>query len=285
MEKSKPDNKPIYSSRIIDTYVKLIKRKYNYINIDELLSYAGMEPYQVSDEGHWFTQKQIDSFYERLVFLTGNKDIAREAGRFGASPDAIGVLRQVVLSHVGPAKAYEIIGKAAANFTKSATYESKRLDANKVEIVVKPLAGVHEKPFQCKNRIGYFECVSAMFNCRMPKIEHPECVFEGGSVCRYIVSWEESRFAVWEKIRNYTTLLLSPSCMCSFFIYPKVTATAILPVTIFIILSLTLYSKFMEKKELNTAIDNLRDSPDKLLEQININYNNALIAQFIKFAI
>ncbi len=80
METSKPDNKPLYNSRIIDTYIKLIKRKYSYINIDELLSYAGMELYQVSDEGHWFTQKQIDLFYDRLVYLTGNKDIAREAG-------------------------------------------------------------------------------------------------------------------------------------------------------------------------------------------------------------
>ena len=285
MEKSKIDNKPLYSSRIIDTYIKLIKRKYSYINIDELLRYAGMESYQVSDEGHWFTQEQIDLFYDRLVYLTGNKDIAREAGRFGASPDAIGIMRQIVLSHIGPAKAYEIIGKAAANFTKSAIYESKKIDANKVEIVVTPLEGVCEKPFQCENRIGYFECVSAMFNCRMPKIEHPECIFEGGNVCRYIVSWEESRFAFWEKIRNYTTLLLSPSCMCSFFMNPKFTVTAILPITIFVILSLTLYSKIMEKRELNTAIDNLRDSPDKLLEQVNVNYNNARMIHEIGLAI
>lgn len=285
MEKPKLNNKPLYNSRIIDTYIKLIKRKYSYINIDELLCYAGMESFQVSDEGHWFTQAQIDSFYDRLVYLTGNKDIAREAGRFGASPDAIGIIRQIVLSHIGPAKAYEIIGKVAANFTKSATYESKKIDTNKVEIVVTPVNGVYEKPFQCKNRIGYFECVSAMFNCRMPKIEHPECIFEGGAVCRYIVSWEESRFAFWEKIRNYTTLLLSPSCMCSFFMFPKVTVTAILPITIFVILSLTLYSKIMEKKELNTAIDNLRDSPDRLLEQVNMNYNNALMINEIGLAI
>ncbi len=285
MEKSKLNNKPLYNSRIIDTYIKLIKRKYSYINIDELLCYAGMESCQVSDEGHWFAQEQIDSFYDRLVYLTGNKDLAREAGRFGASPDAIGIIRQIVLSHIGPAKAYEIIGKVAANFTKSATYESKKIDTNKVEIVVTPLDGVCEKPFQCKNRIGYFECVSTIFNCRMPKIEHPECIFEGGNVCRYIVSWKESRFAFWEKIRNYTTLLLSPSCMCSFFMYPKVTATAILPVTIFIILSLTLYSKIMEKKELDTAIDNLRDSPDKLLEQVNMNYNNALMINEVGLAI
>ena len=49
--------KALYSSRIVDNYIKLIKSKYTYINIDELLKYAGMEPYQVEDEGHWFTQK------------------------------------------------------------------------------------------------------------------------------------------------------------------------------------------------------------------------------------
>jgi HD-GYP domain len=41
----------------------------------------------------------------------------------------------------------------------------------------------------------------------------------------------------------------------------------------------------MEKRELDTAIDNLRDSPDKLLEQINMNYNNALMINEIGLAI
>ena len=86
--------KPLYNSRIIDTYIKLIKRKYSYINVSELLDYAGMEPYQVADQGHWFTQSQINRFHERLTKLTGNEEIAREAGRYAASPDAIGVMRQ-----------------------------------------------------------------------------------------------------------------------------------------------------------------------------------------------
>jgi len=54
------ENKPLYSSRGIQTYLKLIKQKYNYIDIDKLLQYAGMEPYQVQDEGHFFSQKQIN---------------------------------------------------------------------------------------------------------------------------------------------------------------------------------------------------------------------------------
>jgi hypothetical protein len=50
------DTEPrLYNSRIIDAYVKLIKHKYSFVNINELIAYAGMEPYQVADQGHWFT--------------------------------------------------------------------------------------------------------------------------------------------------------------------------------------------------------------------------------------
>ncbi|MDD5067333.1 MAG: phosphohydrolase, partial [bacterium] len=114
MQKQDFDNKPLYSSRIINTFIKLIKRKYNFININELLTYSKMEPYQIEDEGHWFSQQQIDLFYEKVTQLTGNKNLAREAGRYSVSPEAVGVMRSYILGLVGPTKAFEIIGKAAS---------------------------------------------------------------------------------------------------------------------------------------------------------------------------
>jgi len=277
MEISKTDNRLLYNSRIVDTYIKLIKKKYSYINLSELLSYAGIEPYQVTDEGHWFTQKQVNLFYERLENLTRNKGIAREAGRYAASSDALGAMRPYILGLVGPAKAYEIVGKYAPNFTKSSIYESKTITAHKIEITVTPKKGVSEKPFQCENRIGYFEAIALIFNYRLPEIEHPECIFKGGNACRYIISWKESRFAFWGNIRNYTTLLLSAACIGSYFISPLTALTVLSPFSVFAILALSLYAKIMENKELNTAIDNIKVSTDKLLEQIDINYNNSLM--------
>lgn len=285
MEISATNNRPLYNSRLIDTYIKLIKRNYSYINVSELLHYAGMEPYQITDEGHWFTQEQVDLFYERLAKLTGNKNIAREAGRYAASPEAIGVMRQYVLGLVGPAKAYEIAGKYAHNFTKSAIYKSTKIGANKVEITVALHEGVCEKSFQCENRIGYFEAVAIMFNYRLPKIEHPECLFRGGNVCRYIVSWKESSSSFLKKIRNYTTVFFPAAIIASYFMYSLITLTAILPIFVFVVFLLTLYAGIIEKKELNAAIDNLRGSSDKLLEQVNVNYNNALMINEIGLAI
>ena len=275
--KTKTDDKPLYNSRLIDTYIKFIKKKYNYINISELLSYARIEPYQVTDEGHWFTQEQVDLFYERLEKLTRNKDIAREAGRYAASSDAIGAMRQYMLGLVGPAKAYEIIGKYAPKFTKSSIYESKIKNPLEIEITVTPKEGIYEKQFQCDNRTGYFEAIALIFKYRLPKIRHPECIFKGGKACSYIVSWKESRFAFFEKIRNYTTLTLLMTCITYYFISPWTTLTMILPSSIFAVLSLNLYVKIIEKKELATALENIRGSTDKLIEQIDVNYNNSLM--------
>ncbi|MDA8414479.1 MAG: histidine kinase, partial [Desulfobacteraceae bacterium] len=78
---------PLYNSRIIDTFLKLVKARYNYIDINALLNSAGMKAYEVADQGCWFTQEQVDRFHEKLVELTRNEHIAREAGRYAASPE------------------------------------------------------------------------------------------------------------------------------------------------------------------------------------------------------
>ena len=80
----------LYNSRIIDTYIKLLKKKHPDIDTSIALEYAGMQGYEVADQSHWFSQVQIDRFYKRTVELTGNNRIAREAGRYSASPEAIG---------------------------------------------------------------------------------------------------------------------------------------------------------------------------------------------------
>ncbi|MDH3541599.1 MAG: histidine kinase, partial [Desulfobulbaceae bacterium] len=137
-------DEPLYNSRIVNNYIKLIKNQYSYINIEELLIQAGMELYQVEDEGHWFTQNQINKFHQKLKELTANKDIAREAGRFAAIPGTLGIMRHHLLGLVGPQYAYELIGNYASKFTKSSDFKSKKLGSNKVEIIVTPKSGVQE---------------------------------------------------------------------------------------------------------------------------------------------
>jgi len=271
----------LYNSRIIHSYIKLIKKKYPEINLEILLDYAGMKPHEVNDQGHWFTQDQIDDFYERLVVLTGNENIAREAGRFSASPETIGVMRQYILGMATPGKAYELIGKGSTNFTKSSKYESKMISPNKVQITVTPYEGVKEKKFQCENRQGFFEAITMIFNYRQPRIEHPECFFKGDTCCRYIISWEKT-FATYLKfIRNYCAFF---SFIIGILLLPFLSLTtlaSVYSISLFLILLTSYAAVCFEKKDLNDAVISLQDSSDQLVDQIEINYNNRLITREI----
>jgi HD-GYP domain-containing protein (c-di-GMP phosphodiesterase class II) len=277
---------PLYSSRIINSFLKLIKHSYTYIDISDLLSHAKMELYQVEDEGHWFTQEQVDLFYEGLTKATGNDNIAREAGRYVASPDAIGVMRSVILGHVDPATVYGLFEKGAQSFTKSSIHQSRKIGSTKVEIVVTPREGVTEKPYQCENRLGIIDGLALMFNYRLPKIEHPECMFkEHGKVCRYIVSWQESRAVWWRKLSVVAGLVFILASVFSHLVRPQITFTIIVPLATLIFILMVLYSYMVDKQELRSAMDILWQSSDKLVEQVNINYNNALMINEIGFAL
>jgi HD-GYP domain-containing protein (c-di-GMP phosphodiesterase class II) len=279
-------NEPLYNSRIINNYIRLIRNQYSYINIDELLKHSGMEIYQVEDEGHWFTQNQIDKFQERLKEVTGNKNIAREAGRFAAAPGALGIMRHHVLGLIGPEYAYELIGNYASKFTRSTDFISKKLGPNKVEITVTPKTGVREGVYQCENRFGFWEAITTAFNYELPRIEHPECIFKNGKSCRYIVSWQESPAVFWKKLRNISGAVLLVLSLSSLALLPAWQYTiAIFSVSVSIYLLLSLYVNNLNNKELFKAVTNLQESSNNSVELINKNYEHALLINEVSQAL
>ena len=279
------ENKPLYGSSGIDIYLKLIRNKYSYVDINALLQYAGMELYQVKDEGHFFSQKQINRFYQKLVELTGNKNIAREAGRFSGSPEASSALWRSVLGLISPVNYYELLGKYANKITRSSKYEARRLDSNKVEVIVTPYPGTKEEPFQCDNRMGYWEAISTFYKLKPPKIEHPECLFKGSGRCRYIISWPESPVIILNKIRNVCLVLLGLTCILVpiiiYFINPSgfssLTFAVLFAFFVTIILILNWFLKKFETDNLLETVELLRISTDELIEQVEINYENSLL--------
>ena len=275
----------IYNSRIIDTYVKLLKKKHPDIDTSLALEYAGMQGYEVADQSHWFTQSQIDRFYAKAVEVTGNPQVARDAGRYSASPEAIGAMRQYILGLVGPAHAFGLIRNAASKFTRSAQYQSKRISDNSVEVVVTPYPGIDEKVFQCENRMGFFEAICMMFNDKMPIIEHPECLFDGGQHCRYVISWKRSAADLWSKTRDISAFTLAGACGAATFWNPALAAQTLIPASLATIAALSYTARTKENRELRRSLDNLFDSSEKLIEQMNINYSNSLMNNEIGQAI
>jgi len=293
MEPSGLTDSPLYNSRIINSFILLIKHKYSYVDVGELLQYAGMKEYEVADQAHWFTQNQVDRFYERLVQMTGNRRIAREAGRYAASPDVLGAMRQYILGLVDAASTFDIISKTTANFTRSSRYESRRISSNAVEIVVAPIEPGLEKPYQCENRIGFFEAIVLIFNHKitdlqyfpeiqhLPTIQHPECVFRGGAVCRYLISWDKTIFLFLKKARNLLALLVAAGNLALAAAGQGALLAVALPSSLCALLLLALAADRSEKKALKESLNSTKESIENLLDQIDLNYNNALLTHEI----
>ena len=293
MEPSRLIDAPLYNSRIINPFILLIKHKYSYVNISELLDYADMKEYEVADQAHWFKQHQVDRFYEKLVQVTGNTNIAREAGRYAASPDVLGAMRQYILGLVDAASTFQIINKTTANFTRSSTYESRTVSSNMVEIVVTPIEPGLEKQFQCENRIGFFEAIVLIFNHKitdlqyfpsvscLPTIQHPECIFRGGKVCRYLITWEKTLHLSLKKMRNLAAFFLGVFNLTLLALSQWTTVGACLPASLSIFLLLALATEMSEKSALKTSLFNTKESVDNLLDQINLNYNNSMLTNEI----
>jgi two-component system, NtrC family, C4-dicarboxylate transport sensor histidine kinase DctB len=293
MEPSGLIDTPLYNSRIINSFILLIKHKYSYVNINELLDYAGMKEYEVADQAHWFKQEQVDRFYEKLVQMTGNQKIAREAGRYAASPDVLGAMRQYILGLVDASSTFDIISKTTANFTRSSSYESRSISSNMVEIVVTPIEPGLEKQYQCENRIGFFEAIILIFNHKitdlqyfpeihhLPTIQHPECVFRGGQVCRYIVSWDKTLFLFLKKARNIVALALAAGNLGLAVSGQWSVLAASLPSSLCVVLLMALVANSSERQALKASLNSTKDSIASLLDQINLNYNNALLTHEI----
>jgi two-component sensor histidine kinase len=274
MEPYLPDA-PLYNSKIIASFVRFVERYYGHIDINELLNYAKMAPYQVCDEDYWFNQEQVDLFHEKLVVLTKNQNVAREAGRDAVSTDSLGVAKSYALGFVNPAKVCEMIGKAVANIVKSCVWEATRLGPNKVQIKVTPKPGTNEKLYQCENRMGYLESIFTLFKHKLPKIEHTECVFKGGTCCRYVVTWHTFRSDVWRKTRNYLALSIFAGSLGFLYLSMPIVWVTSLVVSFLVVFVLSHKVWHMEKEELLTAVQNLTDSTDTLFEKLNVSYNNA----------
>jgi PAS domain S-box-containing protein/putative nucleotidyltransferase with HDIG domain len=272
---------PLYNSRIIRNYVEYLKRYNPDIDIGSLLKHAGIETYQLDDEGHWLHQEQVDRFHEMLAEKTNNPNIAREVGRFAVTSRSSGALRQYLLSFINPATAYAVVEKINAHLSRSVVLKIKSTGIDKVEATATLLPNVVEKPYQCLNRLGSLEAVAKIFTGKFAKIEHPICLQKGGDCCLYNISWEKTRVYVWKLIRNCSYIVGFLACVLSVSFMPPAYWDVLVLSFLLIVIATTLYTEYREKKELIATIRNQGDAADRLIDQINTSYNNVRLVQEI----
>jgi len=278
-------DRPLYSSRIINTYIEYLEKFHPDVDIDAVLRDAEMTRHEVEDPGHWFSQHQADSLHRAIVTRTGNPNIAREAGRFTVSSERVGAAKQYALGSISLASIYMKIGRFAQAMSRGAVMTTKKLSSNKVEIVARPLPGTREKPYQCQNRIGTLEGVGKLVTNKFSEIEHPDCIHKGDDCCRYILVWEKTPALVWRRISHYTPISGLMICLMS---YPVISAQASIALGLlwaFLSMTFFLRAAHLEKKELVKTIESQGNAARDLLNEINLRHSNALLVQEIGQAV
>ncbi len=271
----------LYNSRITQTYIDYLRATYPDLKIDKILQKSGMTKDELADDAHWFTQSQVDRFHEVLVAETGDKNIARHAGRFVASAQGLNLLKQYVIGLINIETVFASMTKIIPLFTKGATVTVQKLGQGKIAISSMPNPGVNEKLYQCDNRMGYFEALPKLFTYDYAQIEHPECFHRGDPFCQYIVSWRTSLSLKLRLIRNYSFLVSLLLLIGLCFSLPAIPLFNTVALLILFNLLLSIVYAHQKNKELEKVIESHHKMAAENLEAVNTNYNNALLVQEI----
>ncbi|MDD4356093.1 MAG: PAS domain S-box protein [Smithellaceae bacterium] len=275
------EEKKYYSSRIIKSYVEYLKKVFPDIDVNPLLKHAGIEIFQLDDEGHWLTQKEVDRFHEILAKVTQEPDISRKVGRFSVTSRASGAVGQYVLGFINPATVYGLLEKINSRLSRAAVMKTRAIAPDKIEAKVTLEPGVEEKPYQCDNRMGMMEALAKLSTNKLASIEHPVCVHKGGDCCLYVISWEKTPSLMWKRIRNYASVAGLVLCIAALKFIPSAYWDILVLSYVILLIGLTLKTEHLEKHEMLSAINTQADAADRLLDQINSRYNEALLIQEI----
>ncbi len=275
------ESEPLYNSRITKIYIQYLQKFYPEIDVDAVLNELGIANYEIEDPAHWFTQEQQDRLHGVLVEYTGNRNVARDAGRYATSSEGLGATKQYALGLMSPTAAYLLIEKIYALMSRGADVSAKKIGPNQVEITAIPRPGVTEKPYQCENRSGQFESVARLFTDKLAQIDHPSCVHKGDNCCRYIITWAKSPKIRWTLARNYLLLTSVIALPVLYFILPYLTWGYVALACAFVTVFLSYYSEHHEKMVLTRTIETQKEAAQDNIVESNIRYNNALMIQEI----
>jgi PAS domain S-box-containing protein len=275
------ESEPLYNSRVTKIYIQYVQKYYPDIDVDSVLDELGIAKYEIEDPAHWFTQDQQDRLHDVLVARTGNRNIAREAGRYATSSEGLGATKQYALGLMSPTAAYQFIEKIYVLMSRGADVSAKKIGTNQVEITTIPRPGVKEKPYQCENRTGQFESVARLFTDKFAQIDHPSCFHKGDSYCRYIITWPKSPKILWTLVRNYLLLISVIALPILYFTLPYLTWGVVVLACAFFTVLLSYGSLRYEKKALARMIETQKEAAQDNIGESNIRYNNALMVQEI----
>lgn len=182
-----------YNVNIFRIYVAYLRHRLSWTGdqVNELFKEIGSEPSVLIYEDNWFDQTFADKFYQQVVNITGDQDIAYKVGQFSIDDTAKGVVGRVVTSLLTPEVAYKNIEKIASRYSTAASVKAVKVVKNYAIIRSSVAPNCEEKKYQCQNRVGMLQSVPTLFNLPSAIVSHDTCIHKGDDYCEYEVKWIE----------------------------------------------------------------------------------------------
>ncbi len=184
------ENRP-YNALLFDNYLNYLKDFYPQIDRVKLLNDAGIESWEM-DIGHWFSQEEVERFYDAVLKVTGNPNIAIEAGRHTVYVLPKNFMRETALGFLTPDAFFDKLNQMMPLYCKVTSVTAERVAGNSYNIILNWINGAKPKAFQCDRFRGFLEAIVLVYRKTIPKIIHDECYFKNASRCVYRVTWERS---------------------------------------------------------------------------------------------
>ncbi|MDD3991594.1 MAG: response regulator [Desulfobacteraceae bacterium] len=272
---------PAYNSRLLKIYTEFLEPKLPADSINTILKNSGITNFEVNDPGHWFTQKQVDDFYDQALKVTNDPQIARKVGRYVASSVAIGLPRQLTLGLLSLKAVYTLMGPLSNLLTRSSEVKTRDLGPTSVEIINTVKPGFTEKPYQCENRLGIYESIGKLFSDNYAEVTHPECIHRGDSRCRYEVKWPSSPWMTWRRWRNWFFMLSILAIIICLPIITTLNWKEIIFAWCAIAGMIAFLSEHFRVQEYAKTIRSQAETARDHIRDLDLRYNNALMVQEI----
>lgn len=184
-----------YNIKILKTYVGYLKENCAWPaeRIEQLFERCGRDVTFLDSDDHWFGQDLADLFQEKVLEMTGDREISYKVGLYAFSSYAKGIIGRLVQGLISPQVIFKNIGKYSLSYSRGAILQPLRVTSTSAVLRSIPVEGCAEKSYQCQNRKGTLAAVPPFSGCGRTRIEETKCLHRGDPFCEYFITWEDRR--------------------------------------------------------------------------------------------
>ncbi|MEO8215149.1 MAG: hypothetical protein ABI560_18260, partial [Myxococcales bacterium] len=185
-------NEPVYSNRLMGTYLIFLDQRLGREETDALLNRVGTDRIKLSDLNGFASQAENEAFMFEAMKATGEPDIAYIAGR--EYPKHVGRLMGFIAGVTSPQFFMRSFGQIEERLSLKTINRTERIGHNKFRVNITLRDGFKERDFVCRNRIGMYESSPLFFGLPYAQVEHAQCAFRGDDHCVYTVQFPETGY-------------------------------------------------------------------------------------------